>query len=267
MSVYDINGRAIVVDGGAGDQSKITVKRNSETLVSSLLSVAQTYLNKTSISYEQTTILDTASSNYYIDCSTYVILCLMGYPFEQTPYYTGRFIPPGTWVANSAYKWAIDVNNYKISGYTDGRDPNKRVRTASQIANWMQSRNQVVPLTNGFRDVLPGDVVFYGAHKSSTGDWNQPDRFLHINHVAFIYSVEAAPDTYVDGNGVTRNWDKDKYPYKHTIIDVGVSTPTCRTTHWLEEGQEDPSNIYANNVNTIAIICRPDLGAMDGDLT
>lgn len=272
MSVYDINGNVIATDGGgSGDneQARLTVKQNNSAIVTEFLSVAQSFLNQTSITYKDgDTIFYKSTATNGIDCSTYVGLCLMGYPFNKTPYATGNYIAPTAWVANTAdYKWAIDTIRYKISRFADGSNPDEICRLACQLANWMYSRNQVVPMTNGFRDVRPGDIVFWGHRAEATGEWLHPTWFKHINHVGIILTREDAPNTFVDGNGTTRNWDKDKYPYKHTIIDVGNTTPTCRTTHWLEEGQEDPTSIYKNNVNTVVLICRPDFGAMDGDVT
>ena len=188
----------------------------------------------------------------------------MGYPFSETPYVTHNYIDPTAWVANTAeYNWAIPTIQYKTSRYIDGHNSSEIVRLACQLGRWMYDRNQVVPLTNGFRDVMAGDIVFWGHKVQGTDEWVHPDWFMHINHVGIIYSVEDAPNTYVDGNGVTRNWDKDKYPLKHTIIDCGNTTPTVRTTHWLEEGQEDPTNVYKNDVNSIQLICRPDFGALE----
>lgn len=261
MAIYDVNGNVIYADTVSGEQ--ITVKRNSEELVNEFLTVAQTYLNQTSITYRDgNTIFYTSSATNGIDCSTYVGLCLMGYPFNETPYVTHNYIDPTAWVANDDYNWSICAMKYKISRYIDGTNPTEMVRLACQLGRWMFERNQVVPLTDGFADVLPGDIVFYGRKVQGTDEYVHPTWWKHINHVGIILTKEDAPDTYVDGDGTTRNWDKTKYPYKHTIIDVGNTTPTCRTTHWLEEGQEDSSKDYVNNVNTVCLICRPDLGAL-----
>ena len=267
MSVYDIYGNEIVVGGDSSAQAKLTVKRNNETLVTDFLTVAQSYLGQTDIVYKDgDTIFYKKTATNGIDCSTYVGLCLMGYSYNETPYVTQQYIDPSAWVENSsAHNWAIPTIKYKVSRYIDGHDSDETIHLACQIARWMSERNQVVPLTNGFRDVQPGDIVFWGHKVSGTDEWVHPDWFMHINHVGIILTKEDAPNTYVDKNGVTRDWDKSKYPFKHGIIDVGISTPPCRTTHWLEEGQEDPTNVYSNDVNSVQIICRPDLGAMDGD--
>lgn len=261
--IYDINGNAISVDGDGDTQARLTLKRNSETIVSEFLSVAESYLNQTGLTYKDgDTIFYKSTATNGIDCSTFVGLCLMGYPFNKSPYATGQYISPSAWEANSDYDWALPTIRYQISRFIDGHNPTEIVRLACQYAAWMRSRNQVVPMTNGFRDVLPGDIVFWGHKVSGTNEWVHPTWFMHINHIGIIHSVEPAPDTYVDKSGVTRNWDKSKYPLKHNIIDCGNATPPCRMTHWLEEGQENPANVYSNDVNSVQIICRPDFGSL-----
>ena len=256
-SIYDINGNAITLGAGG-----IIVKRNGDELISEFLTLAQTYLNQTSFVYRDgQTIFDTSSSSNGIDCSTFVGLCMMGYQYSESPYATHVYINPSAWVANPNINWAIDLRKYKASKFADGSDP-ETVRYAAHIAHWMSDRGQAVPLSNGFIDVRPGDIVFYVRKNESTGEWVHPNWFMHINHIAIVLSKEDAPNTYVDGDGVTQTWDKEKYPYKHVLIDAGNTTPAVRTTHWLEEGQEDATNVYENNVNTVVMVCRFDLGAL-----
>lgn len=261
MAIYDINGNVIYTETVSGEQ--ITVKRNNDELVTEFLTVAQTYLNQTSITYSDgDTILYKSTATNGIDCSTFVNLCLMGYSFSETPYVTHNYIQPSAWVANSSHNWSICPLKYHVSRYIDNSNPTEMVRLACQLAHWCYNRNQVVPMDNGFEDVRPGDLVFYARKVQGTNDYLRSDWFMHINHVGIILTKENAPNTYVDGEGNTQTWDKTKYPYKHTIIDCGNTTPTVRTTHWLEEGQEDSTKNYVNNVNTVCLICRPDFGAL-----
>lgn len=237
------------------------IAENSAENVSDFLAVAQTYLEQTSIEYNyDTTVLWTSSETNGIDCSTYVNLCLMGYSFEETPYYTHNYISPSSWVANtSQHSWAINLLDYTNSSYIDNSNPTM-VRMACQIGRWFYENGRSIPFANGFADVMAGDLVFYARRVQSTGKYFQQDRWMHINHVAVVLTRETPPDTYVGADGITRNWDKVKYPYKHVLIDVGAETPPCTTMHWLEQRQEDPTNVYANNCNTVCLICRPNLG-------
>lgn len=263
MPIYDISGNLV-----SSQADTVTVKSNNWVLTNEFLSVAESYLDKTELIYKDgDTIFYKNTATNGIDCSTYATLCLMGYPYEKTPYSTHQYKNPDSWEANYIdYDWAINPREYKVSRFADGSNPSEGIHLACQIARWMYERCQVVPLTNGFADVMPGDVVFWARKDSTTGDYVHPTWFKKINHVGFIYSKEMAPDTYIDSSGNTRTWDKTKYPYKHKIIDVRVETPPCQTLHWLEEAQEDPTDIYHNNVNTVVMICRPDFGSLSSRL-
>lgn len=260
MNVYDINGNVYAIGQNAGG---LEIKRNNLELVTEFLGVARSYLNKSDLVYaDGNTIFYTDQATNGIDCSTYVILCLMGYAYELTPYYTHQYISPDAWKANSEFEWSINPREYKNSKYADDSATTEIIHVAAQIGRWMVERSQIVPLDNGFTDVLPGDIVFWARKDSQTGEFVHPTWYKKINHVGIILTKEDAPDTYVDSGGTTRNWDKTKYPYKHQIIDVRIETPPCQTLHWLEEGQEDQTNVYVNNVNTVCLVCRPDLGAL-----
>lgn len=262
MAIYDISGNVLT-----SEKEQITLKKNSEALVDQFLTVARSYLTQTSITYKDgDTVFYKDTQTNGIDCSTYVGLCLMGYAFEDTPYYTGQYHSVGSWVENDDFNWTLPVINYHTSRFIDGHNPDERVRLASQMARWMIERGWSVPMTDGFRDVMPGDIVWWG-RKNQDGSWYRPEWYKHINHIGIILSKEDAPNTYTTG-GQTYNWDKDKYPYKHMIIEVTALTPPpCVANYWLERGQEDPTNVYQNNVNTVVAICRPDLGALRAELT
>lgn len=270
MAVYDINGTIISAD--TSPQARITAKRNDDALVSEFLTVARSYLNHTEIEYKDgDTIFYRTTATNGIDCSTYVGLCLSGYAYEDSPYYTNQYKQYDAWEANPQYKWAVATMRYTISRFTDGHNPDERLRLACQFARWMSERGQEVSMKDGFRDVMPGDIVFWGHRRASTGEWVHPDWFLHINHIGIVLSKELAPETYQytdsGGNVITANWDKVRFPFKHTIIEVTAETPPCIMTNWLEKGQEDTTKIYANNCNTVVMICRPDLGALSPSVT
>jgi len=260
MPVYNIDGEPISADGNA-----VTVKRNDLSMVDDFLSVARSYLGQTGMNYSDgNTIFYTDQPTTGIDCSTYAMLCMMGYSYEESPYYTKQYKNPDSWEANTLHNWGISPIQYKISRYIDGSSPTESIHLACQIARWMTERSQVVPLGNGFRDVLPGDVVFWAIKKRVSNEWWNPTWYLHISHIGLILSKEDAPDTY-EVDGTTYTWDKSKYPFKHTIIEVyqeQAGGSPCQNNRWLELRQEDPTNVYGNNVNTIAMIARPDLGAL-----
>jgi hypothetical protein len=259
--IYDVYGNVIPT---GGDAELKTYKRNSLSNVTEFLTVAQSYLGQTSIVYRDgiTPMWQNNATNG-IDCSTFVMFCLLGLPFSKSPYSTGVYGGPDALAANTEdYDWAMNPLKYSISRFSDGHNPGERVRLACQIGRWLYERGAEVSQDKGFIDALPGDLVFWGHKVEGTGAWYKPDWWRHINHIGIVLTKEDAPSTYVDGSGVTRNWDKTKYPYKHKIIEVAVNTPPCMDSNWLEMGQEDPTDVYHNNVNCIQMIARPDLGAI-----
>ena len=224
---YDIYGNEFSEGGSSGDgtQGRYTVKRNNRELVRQMLAVGESYIGS-GLDYGQVTVFDRDNIIYdTIDCSTFVALALMGISFEDSPYTTRVPIARGAWDANPDYTWAIPLIQYKKSTYADGHASDQLIRNAAAIGRFYYDRNCVVPMTNGFRDVEPGDIVFY-ARKLENGDWMMPDRWMHINHIEIIATKEPAPDTYVDGEGVTRNWDKARFPYKHGIMGARGDTNT-----------------------------------------
>jgi hypothetical protein len=259
------------IDNDLVAQIHTNTHRNNTNYVNQFLAVAQSYLRQDSITYDDgNTIFYRSTATNGIDCSTFVNLCLLGYSFAQSPYSTGNYISPSAWVPNPDYEWAINPLSYSVSKMLDGSGDGEPAKRACQLGRWMYDRGWSVSTANGFEDVRPGDIVFWGRKLKDTGAWSRPDWWRHINHVGIILSREAAPDTYEyttteDGETATHtaNWDKAKYPYKHTIIEVVSADPApCINSRWLEKGQEDPTNVYGNNVNTIVLIARPDLGAL-----
>lgn len=269
MSTYHYDGTEWTSGGGGtvdDTQGRYTVKRNNLVNVQQMLDVGRTYLGK-GLTYGQVTVFDRDNIVYQaIDCSAFTMLTVMGIPYNDSPYYTNVPIARSAWQNNANYPWTINLAMYKKSTYADGHAADTLIRNAAAIGHFYYDRNAVVPMTNGFRDVEPGDIVFY-AYKNSSGNWYMSDRWMHIAHIEIIATKEAAPDTYVGADGVTYTWDKTKYPYKHGIIGVRTSTPTAVTTApFLENGHaEDPADMTHADVRTACLIVRPDLGALAGE--
>ena len=128
MSIYDVHGNKIIEDVTAG----VMLKRNDTELVSQFLAVARSYLNHSEIEYKDgnTVFYNTGATNG-IDCSTFVGLCLMGYTFEESPYYTHQYKQFDAWEANA--DWAVATMRYTVSRYIDGHNPDERLRLACQF--------------------------------------------------------------------------------------------------------------------------------------
>ena len=269
IGLYDTVTESFFANSGTGALVKgndLYVEQNPSANIAEILTVAESYLEQTGIAYNDgnTPIYLTTSTNG-IDCSTFIMFCLLGIPFNKSPYSTGVYGGPYALTPNLAdFDWATDPMLYAISRYIDGSNPDEMVRLAGQMGRWFSEHCKVVSLANGFSAAQPGDLVWYAGKNQSTGEWKNPTWWMHINHIAMVYSVEDAPDTYSytqDGQIITIPWNKTKYPKKHTIIDCGGTTPPCRTTQYLEVGQEDETNIYKNNCNTVCLIVRPNLNA------
>lgn len=230
----------------------ITVTRNSKADVLDMLSLAQSYLSKDLV-YGYDTILQVSTETNQIDCSTFVGLCMRGYSYDETSYYTSDWVSPDAWVASPDHDWS--VNPYDYTAPTTAELPNAPtptfgvVRTASQIAQWMVERGQTVPMDEHLANLEPGDILFY-ARQDSNNEFVNPDRYEKINHCAICLTKELAPDS--------ESWDKTKYPYKHTLIDARTRTGAIGI-ETVEDGQNDPTAVSANNINTLVLICRPDL--------
>lgn len=231
----------------------VTVRKNNTTFVNEFLAIAETYRNHTGMTYGQSTIFDRSTSTNSIDCSTFVGLCLRGYTFSRTPYATGRYVSPDTWTANPNYVWTINPFDYE-NALDAGGETTSKVRTASQIAEWMVKRGLMVPMDKHLANLEPGDILFWARKNSSTNSWVDPNRYMRINHIAICKSKEPAPTD-------DPNWDVTKYPYKHELIEAGTDVDNSPIrVRVVEDGQDDPTNIYYNNINTLVLICRPDLG-------
>jgi len=250
----------------------ITTKRNNQEKVTEFLNIAKTYLptgnsylpeghsGQNTLGYGYGTILSSATplqtvtDKWDIDCSTFVGLALRGYTYEETSYPTQNWVDPSTWVANPNVEWAINpfdwiypVNADWVMEAEEDRAYNN-VRTAAAMCQWMVERGWEVPIDPKLANLEPGDIIFYSRHNSADNDYVDPERYKLINHVAICMTKEAPPSS---------NWDAEKYPYRHRLIDVRTRSGACGTDV-VETAWNDPTAIYSNNVNTIACICRPD---------
>lgn len=232
------------------DAYGVTVTKNNPTSISEFLAVAETYRSNTNLTYGYSSILSSSSSTNYIDCSTFVGMCLRGYSFQQTSYYTHNYVAPSHWVANSEYTWSINPFDYE-NALNVGSPTQQTIRTASQLAQWMVERGRTVPMDEHLANLEPGDILFYSRKDSTTGNWVDPNRYMRINHIAICRSKAAAPTN-------DSSWDTTKYPYKHELIEVGIYDNPVKV-RVVEDGQDDPTDIYHNNINTLCLICRPEM--------
>lgn len=249
---------------------QITTKKGNPVYIGELEALARDWYShrndivggSKAMVYGNNSILNTSSYTREIDCSTFVGMLLRGYSFSQTPYATGQGANPDSWTGNTAYNWTFNPFDYSNYSRIDSQSRTK-VRYASQMAEMMIERGQTVPIDRYYANIEPGDVLFFARHDSTTNDWFEPLRFKHINHVAICIAKEKA----ISADG----WDTATYPWKHTFAEVGHEDETTPDgvikIRTLEQPQGDASAIFENNINTLCLVCRPDLGSISDDYT
>ena len=244
---------------------QITTKKGNPAYIGEIAVLAQDWYShrndivggSKALVYGNNSILNTSNYTREIDCSTFAGMLLRGYSFSQTPYATGQGADPNSWTGNTSYNWSFNPFDYTNYSRNDSQSKTK-VRYASQMAELMIERGQTVPIDRYYANIEPGDVLFYARHDEATNDWAEPLRLKHINHVAICIAKEKA--TSADG------WDTAAYPWKHTYAEVEHEDETTPDgvvkIKTLEQPQGDTSAIYDNNINTLCLVCRPDLGSI-----
>ena len=167
-----------------------------------------------------------------IDCSTLIGLCVRGYGYENSPYYSkSKFDEFRTDrnQTNSAVSWAFALP-----------------RTAAEQGEYFYDKKWIVPLdtignvNNNFAGLKKGDLVFW-AKKNEDGSYKEPNRFMNISHVGIVY-----------GNS-------SKYSNRLSIIE---STNSTTKKHTWSDGTtlnagvriKDLANNYIDDVVLVARI-------------
>lgn len=185
----------------------------------------------------------TYESSRQIDCSTFIGLLLRGIPFRKSPYKTipnsyiddeefepdddeedassgdQRSTTPGILPANTEdYAWSMNPGEYKIPTIPLG--DSEPVRTASQLAEWLETRGRAIELKPDFSNVEPGDIIFWAKTKTEQIDsqhsvtrFVRNYRYRNISHVAVCYSKLPPPENVTIGsrkNITISNFNADK---------------------------------------------------------
>lgn len=271
-----------------------------------------------------------------IDCSSFIGLVLRGIDFWKSPYklsqqIAARVTPSGedddddpaddddsddrggdgegignfdfseTAANTLEYHWAINPYDYTypleiIGPKTTNPNNMTPVRRASQLGNWMADSGWSIYWDRTFAQVEVGDIVYWAKHNAD-GNWRQPNRYMHISHIAICTGKRFVEDydstfTYLLGNYafITRAqlvaaFGEDT-EYKEGLYRCIAETSTGsvadrignfeyighhRYRHAMIEAtgtEGTPSNVILNrtlertNPNDVCLICRPDLGAL-----
>ena len=124
---------------------------------------------------------------------------------------------PDVVTCNPAMNWAINpreywcLGNYK-SDMDDGDDDDEestattipaqgRPLSAANLAQLLLTMGYVVPIDGGFSDLRKGDFLFWASiweTGDKAGEYRQPRRFLHINHVGVVTEIDEGKHYYID---------------------------------------------------------------------
>ena len=159
-----------------------TTQRCNPTLVAEMIAVADSYYDhrndKTGNIYDMTygysTCIQTSDYTREIDCSTFAQLVIRGWSYEETQYYTKT--SGNSYPANPDVLWAVNPSYYKnLLDLASTTFTLSKIRTASQLAQWMIDQGRMIPLDPELANLEPGDLIFY-ANTNDAGRPVQPDR-------------------------------------------------------------------------------------------
>lgn len=148
-----------------------------------------------------------------IDCSTLVGMCLRGYKYEEGPYANKTKFDTfrkNRNQTNPSVSWAFAVP-----------------RTAAEIGEFCSNKKWVVPLnsigsaSNNFSGLKKGDLIFW-AKKNSNGTYKEPDRFMHISHVAIVYGNSSTYDNRLSVIESTNTTSKNHALSNGSTLNCGV---------------------------------------------
>ena len=144
-------------------------------------------------------LLNNASGQGLIDCSTYIHLVMRGIPYHKSPYTNtaaNATYNASALATNTAYAWADD--HIRQSATLGGM-----VRYAADLAAYYWAAGRA------FTDASlrkPGDLIFHSTH--------QNNRFMSMSHVSIVsdnidqyYNVTDVANTVVRTNYANRNAD------------------------------------------------------------
>ena len=126
--------------------------------------------------------LTDANGNCYIDCSTYILLSLLGIDFNHSPYHkiTGQVnktIDANTILPRTDYSFEFpSLVSQLTSNFASGK-----IRYASDIAEYFYCQGKLIPID----EVMPGDLIFH-ASKYDDGSYHINNRFKNISHVSIV---------------------------------------------------------------------------------
>lgn len=130
------------------------------------------------------------SGNYWkmIDDSTLMLLCLMGYPYADSPY--------GSLVNFNSYRTNIMAKNSAYTGAIVPTSGTTLARTCAEIAQFFYNKGQSFTVKSDYSNLQKGDLLFY-ARKTSSGAYVCPTRWKYISAGAICIGQDSSGNAQI----------------------------------------------------------------------
>ena len=130
------------------------------------------------------------SGNYWkmIDESTLMLLCLMGYPYTDSPY--------SSLVNFNSYRTNIMAKNSAYAGAIVPTNGSNLARTCAEIAQYFYNKGQTFEVKSDYSNLQKGDLLFY-ARKTSSGAYVYPTRWKYISTGAICIGQDSSGNAQI----------------------------------------------------------------------
>lgn len=130
------------------------------------------------------------SGNYWkmIDESTLMLLCLMGYPYTDSPY--------SSLVNFNNYRNNIMAKNSAYTGAIVPTNGSNLARTCAEIAQYFYNKGQTFTVKSDYSNLQKGDLLFY-ARKTSSGAYVYPTRWKYISTGAICIGQDSSGNAQI----------------------------------------------------------------------
>lgn len=131
-----------------------------------------------------------SQGNYWkmIDESTLILLCLMGYDYDASPY--------ASLVQYNNYRTNILAKNSSYTGAIVPLIGSSLARTCAEIAQYFYNKGQTFEVKSDYSNLQKGDLLFY-ARKTSSGAYVYPTRWKYISTGAICIGQDSSGNAQI----------------------------------------------------------------------
>jgi phage minor structural protein len=131
-----------------------------------------------------------SQGNYWkmIDESTLILLCLMGYDYDASPY--------ASLVQYNNYRTNILAKNSSYTGAIVPLIGSNLARTCAEIAQYFYNKGQSFTVKSDYSNLQKGDLLFY-ARKTSSGAYIYPTRWKYISTGAICIGQDSSGNAQI----------------------------------------------------------------------